>query len=194
MPQEGVINRRAQNQALRDFEQLKRLVAALDPIVTPVLLKASFGTGVRKAKSTPRDRERGTPPPDYADPTGEVAVAEEVRDRVATAITAITKHVTEAVNLARWVQEDVPNTNSEAIKREIPNCQACDRAVFGRVKSGYCQECYDRKRYLQVADRAEFRKLRLAELVVQDEIEAEQRAAHVDPTQTGVDLRKGKRR
>ena len=110
-----------------------------------------------------------------------------------TAITAMAKNVANAVSIAQWVQEGVPNTNREAVQREIPNCQACDRPVFGRVVSGYDMECYERKRYLGISDRAEFRRARLAELAAEEGDDTGWRIAEIDRLQSGADLPKGSR-
>ena len=160
------MKRREQNQALRDLATLDRSIAILRETVPETLRRGTFDSGERRDPkgTTVRPELRGTL--EHSDPTGEEAIREEIADRVGLAIAAIAKHVTQAMNLSKWVLECVPTTTDEAVQREIPNCMGCDEPVFGRVKSGYCQECYDRRRYLKVADRAEFRRVRMAELAV----------------------------
>ncbi len=166
------MNRREQNRALKDWGELKRLIAVLDPLVVEVLRRGTFSSGeFDDIKQSANDPERGTQATSYADPTGEEAIKRERSDRVEIAVTAIAKNVALSVSFAKWILQGVPETTDEAIRREIPSCAGCDRPVFGRVKAGYHQECYDRKRYLKIADRAEFRRVRMAEVADADQHE-----------------------
>lgn len=164
------MNRRQQNRALKDWGELKKLVAALDPLVAPVLARGTFDSGERRdVKFEPsekfrRDPEDGTQRPSYDDETGETAIRREVADRVERAVQAIVHNVGLSLSFAKWILEKVPDTNDEALRRAIPDCDGCGQPIFGRVISGYDRECYDRKRYLKIADRSEFRRVRRAEV------------------------------
>lgn len=174
------MNRKEQNRVAKTWAEIKRAVDALDPLVVPVLLRGTFESGVRKdpqGRSTKSDGSKfpkkafevsaqATP---YSDDTGETAIKVEVADRVSRAIETMAKNLGITLNFAKWIVDGVPETTTEAILREIPNCQACDRPVFGKVKAGYDLECYRRKQTLGISDRSEFRSARLAELVAEQE-------------------------
>ena len=140
------------------------MIAKLRETVPETLRRGTFDSGERRVPpgTTLRPELRGTL--EHADPVGEEAIREEVADRVGIAIAAVAKHLSQAVNLSKWVLDGVPDTTEEAVRREIPNCLACDQPIFGRSHSGYDAECHARKRELRIADRAEFRRVRLAEL------------------------------
>ena len=132
--------------------------------VPETIVRGTFASGERRdppGTTIPSELRVSLERPD---PTGETAIKEPVADVVGAAIERMCKHIFEALAIAKWVMDDVPRTTEEAVKREIPDCAACDEPIFGRVKSGYCQPCYDRRRYLGVADRAEFRRIRLVEV------------------------------
>ena len=149
---------------------------AIQPLIAPVLARATFDSGIRVLPKEPDGTpERQTPPPAYADETGETAIRREQADRVAMAIEAMARNVVQARNIARWVLDGVPDTTDEAILRQIPSCEACDLPVFGRVKSGYHADCYAKKQRMGIADRAVFRRVVLAEM-----------AAEQEPNETGA--------
>lgn len=145
------------------------MIHALDDFVPAVIARGTFDSGIRR--STPdrdlADELKGTL--GYSDPTGDAGIASEIADRVTTGVETIAKNIGTARNLAKWIVDGVPTTTDEAVRRAIPDCEACGRPVFGRVKSGYDLECYERKRTLRIADRAEFRRVRREELEIVDE-------------------------
>ena len=164
------MDRWAQNRALKTWAELKRMVNALDALIPAVIIRGTFDSGIRfGVKESDLPEELQGEAISYADPTGEAGIAREVADRVTNGVETIAKNIGISLGLAEWILNGVPTTTDEAIRRAIPDCEACGRPVFGRVKSGFDLECYERKRTLRIADRAEFRRVRLAELNTQDE-------------------------
>lgn len=165
------MNRIQQNRALKDFAILERLIGELHDRVPATLIRGTFDSGQKRDKpgTTVADVLKGTL--EYSDPTGEEAIRQEVADRVGNAIQMMARHVSDALNIAKWVLDGVPKTNEESIRREIPDCAACDLPVFGRVKAGYHPECYAKKQRLGISDRSEFRRVVQAEMSSDSETE-----------------------
>lgn len=155
------MDKRKQNKALRQFEQLLKDLAALEPLIVPVLLRSSQDSGVRKFKVVRgKDAEVGTPPPSYADPTGESGIREGFIDAVEAKVCAIAKYIELSLNLARNVLTVTPPDVAERAKREIPDCLACGDPVSGRLKSGYDEKCYKAWQRAGYPDRPTFERSR----------------------------------
>lgn len=150
------MNRRQQNRALDDWNALVKIIHELDPLVGKVLVRGSYDSGHRKGPVAKDDPEKGIPPPYYSDRTGELAVMAEIDDGVRQAIVAMAKHLHLARNLAKWVLNVAPKDATARAELSVPDCLACGRPVFGRVKSGYDQSCYDRWVYLGRPERSRF--------------------------------------
>lgn len=136
------MNRRSQNQALRDFNELATSIETLRPFIMAVLVRASGDSDLRRSVNKKGDSEQGTPPPYYADPTGEIAMRRQFADAIELKVKAMAEHLHYALNLAKSVLDITPPDVAERAKREVPDCLACGHPAVGKIQSGYCSNCY----------------------------------------------------
>lgn len=151
------MRRRDQNQAAREWSELKTALGMLDPIVTTVLLRGTHDAGIRRSiPSSDDDPERKTPPPTWADPTGEAAIREEFGDDVEKSIVALAAAVHRALNIAKVITSITPADVVERASRTVPDCMACGDPCYGGVRNGFDEKC--RKRWDRAGrpDRGEF--------------------------------------
>ena len=134
------MDRKKQNQALRDFNELEQRIESLRPLILAVLVRASGDSDLRRSVHEKSDPEKGTPPPYYADPTGESAMRKQFSESVETKVSAIADHLHYAVNLAKNLLDTTPLDVVERAKRTIPDCTVCGDPISGKVFYGRWDE------------------------------------------------------
>ena len=154
------MRRRDQNQAAREWSELKTALGMLDPIVTTVLLRGTHDAGIRRSiPSSDDDPERKTPPPTWADPTGEAAIREEFGDDVEKSIVALAAAVHRALNIAKAIIEITPEDGLAVVDRSVksvPDCLACGDPCYEGVRHGFDDKCRKRWNRAGKPDRGEF--------------------------------------
>lgn len=170
------MKRRDQNQALKEFNLLKNLIAELDERVLEVLSRGTFTSGQRKRDKTELAPElRGTLA--YADTTGDTAISEELADSVTSDVMAMVSHMTFAVNIAKHVLSITPDDVVERAKRSVPDCAACGDPVSGKIFYGrWDEKCRSRFRRWVESGNPSDEKLRF-EIMVQNEKSAKEVAS-----------------
>ena len=174
------MNRREENRALRDFDLLGRIYDELGPLIRPVLARATHDSGQRHHV---KDEDlapwlRGTG--EHPDPTGDAAIADEIRDSVAADIEGMVKHLGYALNIAKKVLTITPVDVAERAAREIPDCAACGDPINGKIFYGrWDNKCRVRFQRWVAAGNAADEKLRFeitirAEKDVQSDVSAGQ--------------------
>ena len=163
------MNRREENRALRDFDLLGRIYDELRPLIRPVLARATHDSGqrhhVKDGGLAPWLRGTG----EHPDPTGDAAIADEIRDSVAADIEGLVKHLGYALNIAKKVLTITPVDVAERAAREIPDCAACGDPINGKIFYGrWDEKC--RKRFSRWVEQgnASDEKLRFESLVQKD--------------------------
>ena len=161
------MKRRDQNIAQKEWDALKLMWAELDTVVSRVILRGTHDSGIRKSfKSVKGDREDKTPPPAYADPTGESAIRDGVADKVEHNIVEMTSLIHKALNIAKMIMSDNPVDAAERAKRSIPNCEACGDLIVGKIFYGrWDNKCRVRfKRWVQEGNQPD-EKIRFERLI-----------------------------
>lgn len=131
------MKRRDQNQAYKEWVELKRLIADLDSLVVPILLRGTYDSGLTRRGVQVED--------DFAqtnDPTGEMAIREPIDDDVHRDVILIASNIRIAKNTAEHIKAITPESVADRAAREIPDCLACGKPAIGRVRSGYDDACY----------------------------------------------------
>ena len=136
------MNRKSQNDAFSEFNELEKRLTSLRPLILEVLTRASGDSDLRRNVGKHGDLESGTPPPYYADPTGETAMRKRFADSVELKVSAMAEHIHYALNLAKTVLDVTPPDVAERARREVPDCLACGQPSAGKIHSGYCPDCY----------------------------------------------------
>ena len=152
------MRRREQNQAARDWIALKDAVASLDPIITTVLLRGTYDSGIRRSLPDvePGDSEK----PAWADETGETAIRQAVQyDAVEKSVVAMAAAINRALHIAESIVAITPEMDMTNIGRTVlvvPDCLACGVPCKGGVRHGFDDKC--RKRWDRAGrpDRGEF--------------------------------------
>lgn len=159
------MNRRQQNRALKDWAELVSAVDLLGPLVAPVLARGTYDSGQHKMPER-GGPESGTPPPSYADPTGEIAVRESKDDAVHKHIVAMARNIALALNIAKAVMAITPENVAERAKRSVPNCAACGDLITGKIFfSRWDNKCRTRfRRWVEDGNAAD-EKLRFEQIV-----------------------------
>lgn len=150
------MDRKSQNNTLSEFNELENRLIALRPLILEVLVRATGDSGLRRNVGKRGDLESGTPPPYYADPTGEIAMRRQFADSLELKIRSMSEHLHYALNLAKNILDITPPDVAERAKREVPDCMACGDPCHGRVRSGFDDKCYTRWLRAGRPDRAAF--------------------------------------
>jgi len=149
------VRRRDQNQARKDWDDLKDVIAELDPMITEVLLRASQLP--RRKRMPDGSPEVGTPSPPWSDPTGEEAVSQsQHHDSVEMSINTLTNMLRRALNTAKVIKAITPADVRDRASRSIPECLACGDPCFGGVRNGFDEKCGRRWDRAGRPDRGEF--------------------------------------
>ena len=165
------MKRHEQNKALTEFITLELKIKELKPLVPKVLARGLHSSGRlqqtcehgislnRPCKNCGATREDNRP----NDPTGELAIHDEMSDSVATEILSLARHISFALNIANHVLSIVADEDEEKPEREVI-CRACQLPIVGRVISEYDEGCYKRWTRRGKPDRAAFEQARLLEV------------------------------
>ena len=152
------MDRREQNQAARDWIALKDAVDTLDPIITTVLLRGTYDSGIRRSwpDIEPGDSEK----PPWADETGETAIRQAVQyDAVERSIAALAAAVHRALNIAKSILDIEPEMDMTNVGRPVrvdPACLACGDPCVGGARNGFDNKCRMRWHRAGRPDRGEF--------------------------------------
>ncbi len=149
-------NRRSQNQAYKEWQALTDLWPDLYKLILPILARYSEESGQRRHLSIVVNREDGTPPPSYSDPTGETAIRGQINDSIYQDIRAFIDHIHHALNIARKIKAVTPADVAERAQREVPDCLACGDPCVGRIIAGFDEKCYKRWTRHGRSDRSQF--------------------------------------
>jgi hypothetical protein len=151
------VERKEQNRAKQAWDDLKVAIDRLDPFVTTVLLRATYSHGMRKDVKIPKgQREHGTPPPAWNDPTGETAIRHEDHDAGELMIVAMADNIHRALNIAQSVIAITPVDVAERAERTVPDCLACGDPCHGGVRKGFDDKCRKRWERIGRPERGEF--------------------------------------
>ena len=145
------------NQALRDLDELVSIVLQLDVLARPILVRNRFTPGRRYHEKGELAEMEGTPPPHYADPTGDNAVwPEDFTDSIGKTLRGLARVIGGAGALTKWLVDLSSTDVTKRVERTIPNCLACGDPCLGRVLSAFDEKCY--KRWIRGGriDRAKF--------------------------------------
>lgn len=160
------------NKALKDWKDLKRTVALLDPHMGELLVRGLFGQGHRwelpdaepeigTVSTSTYSRKGGFN--HWRDLTGEEAIREpEERDKVERVVIALAESIHHSLNLAKVLAQVAPEVcdfPKELVGRKgrtIPFCQACGAPCFGGARHGFDNKCRMRWERAGRPDRVEF--------------------------------------
>lgn len=140
------MERREQSQAMRDAEDLGLIVDDLVVAAQEVFVRNRFSSG-EKVRPKKKEKDFGdlTPPPAYADPTGEGAILSydgERVDEVETDIKTLVAHIRNALAIAQRIVNMANESVMVRAMRTVPDCLRCGKPCHGRVRSGFCETCY----------------------------------------------------
>ena len=151
------MRRRDQNQAAREWSELKTAFEMLDPIVTTVLLRGTHDSGIRRALPNAEPGDSETPP--WNDETGETAIRQPQGDAVEKSIVALAAAVHRALNIAKAIIEITPEDGLAVVDRSVksvPDCLACGDPCYEGVRHGFDDKCRKRWNRAGKPDRGEF--------------------------------------
>lgn len=154
------MERREQSQAMRDAEDLGLIVDDLVVAAQEVFVRNRFSSG-EKVRPKKKEKDFGdlTPPPAYADPTGEGAILNydgERVDGIEVEIKALATTIRNALVSARRMVDMANEDVSVRAMRTVPDCLACGDPCHGRIRSGFDEKCYKRWIRAQRPDRVLF--------------------------------------
>jgi hypothetical protein len=171
------MKRREQNQARKDWDAFKVAIKELDLIVTTVLLRGTFDSGIRHSLPDVLSGDSIRPP--WNDETGETAIRFPEGDSVDEDIEAMATNIHNALNIAKKIMAITPANVAERALESIPNCAACGDQILGRIfYSRWDEKCRSRfRRWVESGHSAD-------EKLVFEKMVSSERAAEA-ATQTG---------
>ncbi len=129
----------------------------LDLVIKLLLARGTFDSGERRTIKIDRGgQEYGTPPPAYADETGETAITEPIRDAVERTIGVMANDIRRIKNNATLILTITPEDVKARAKRSAPDCAACGDPCIEGVRSGFDIKCFNRWKDGGSQDRAKF--------------------------------------
>lgn len=132
---------RDQNKALSEWKELVSLIVRMyfDGDVADAICRNRYSPGVKKRRRLGELGEmEGTPPPVYADPTGENAAwPDEIDDVIDRKVRAMVQTIGHVRNTARWMREQSARRTAEVESEEYlkSTCQACRTGGHPRIIS-----------------------------------------------------------